>query len=110
MSECEKEACCSVETSAKKGREESDCPMSSEECPVEKSVGMWSQSFFAAMQETQVDILKEKIKKQWGPQMDKTADAVIEAFGVCWQSTLAKAKAQMKLRDDIRSIFEKSSK
>ena len=75
-------------------------------CPVEKSIEMWSASFCAAMQETQKEILKEKIRKAWGPVMDKVGDAVVQAMGTQWHSMLAQAKAHVDLRDNVRKVFE----
>ena len=80
------------------------------ECPVEQSVKMWESSFCRAMIETQTDILKEKIRKAWGPMMDKTADAVVEKMGIWWQSKLASAKAEVDLRGKIIKHFEDKQK
>ncbi len=102
MSNCNtenNEATCSVEKSLK--------DMS---CPVENSVGMWNSSFFKAMGEVQVDVLKEKIRATWGTVIDKEADAIVEAMGTHWQSTLAQAKAQCDLRENIKKIYEGAGK
>jgi len=74
-------------------------------CPVEKSAQKWTGAFFQAMKETQVDLLKEKIKKAWGSDLDKQADAVIKAMGNFWCATLARAKSQVDLREDIKKIY-----
>ena len=77
---------------------------------MEQSARMWQKAFFQAMKEAQTDILKEKIRKQWGSFMDKEADAIITAMGVHWQSMLAQAKAQGDLRETLRGIFESAGK
>src|SRR3989338_5434239 len=74
-------------------------------CPIEKTVSCWSGSFMDAMKAVQLDILKDKIRKAWGAQMEKVGDAVIEAMGVEWQSMLAKGKSQLDLRETIKKIF-----
>ncbi len=74
-------------------------------CPVEKSIECWSDGFFQAMKEVQVDILQEKIKKSWEPKMDKVADAVLESMGVYWEVTLKHAKSQCDLREKVKNIF-----
>ncbi len=71
---------------------------------------MWNTSFFKAMGEVQVDVLKEKIRSTWGAVIDKEADAIIEAMGTHWQSILAQAKAQYDLREKIKKIYENAGK
>lgn len=101
MSQSETQCCettsgkeCAVEKSIKQG-----C------CPVEGAVEMWQQAFFQAIKGTQVDILKEKIRKEWGPMMDKEANAVIKAMGAQWQAMISQAKAQVNLREEIKDIL-----
>ncbi len=101
MSQCDQKnvECCPVEKSAL------SC-----ECPIEQSTELWTRSFFAAMREAQIDVLKEKIRKAWGPVMDKVADATVEAMGAHWQATLSQGKAQYDLRQNIQKIFESGKK
>ena len=73
--------------------------------PVACATAMWSCAFFTAMKEVQVDTLKAKIQKAWGPKMDKAADAVLEAMGVHWQSMLAQAKAKGDLQGKLRALW-----
>lgn len=67
-----------------------------------------TQSFFQAMKEVQIDVLKERIKKAWGSNIEKQADAVVTAMGAHWQALLVQAKAQGDLREAIKKIFEQS--
>ncbi|NKB24471.1 MAG: hypothetical protein GKR87_08895 [Kiritimatiellae bacterium] len=60
------------------------------------------------MRQTQVEILKEKIKATWGPTFDKEADAVIATMGVCWESTLKKAKSECELREAFKNIYSET--
>jgi hypothetical protein len=67
---------------------------------------MWQASFMQAMRETQTEIIKEKIKKAWGPMMEQAANGVIESMGACWEAMIAGIKAaeakqefRQKLRD-----------
>jgi hypothetical protein len=105
MSECntsecctqehEQEACCPIENAVQQGN-----------CPVDAMVDGWKCSFGQAMKEAQVDILKEKIKKNWGPMLDKQADAVITAMGSHFQTIIARAKAQCDLKESIKSTLK----
>ncbi len=79
-------------------------------CPVEASAKGWNKAFFCAMQQVQVDILKEKIQKAWGPVMDKVADATVEAMGVHWESVMAQANAKKGLHENIASIYQSAQK
>ena len=79
-------------------------------CPVETAMEKWSGAFCDAMHEVQVDILKKKIQGAWGPQMEKVADAVLEAMGIKWQSMLATGKAKVDLRDKIIKVFSEGKR
>lgn len=86
--------------------EESTCPIEKSIehgcCPIESATKMWQSAFFVAMKEAKVDILKEKIRKTWGPMLDKGADATVEAMGIYWESVLSQAKAKMDLQENIK--------
>ena len=105
MSDCETKGV-SCETT-QTGCSTSQCPCGGD-CggdPVACSMYMWGGSFFQAMKAAQVDILKAKIQKAWGPKMDKAADAVLEAMGVKWQSMMAGAQAKAGLRSKLQSLY-----
>ena len=89
------------------------CPCGSRTCngdPTECATSMWGCSFFQAMKELQVEILKGKLQKAWGSKMDKAADAVIEAMGVQWQSMMAQAKAKAQFRERLTSLWQESQR
>jgi len=88
--QCESESrCCDSQPCG-----EQSCEQSCEgKCPVETMAGMWKGSFFQAMREAQVEILKTKIQKAWGPTMEQAADALLEAMGTVWQAKIAGVKA-----------------
>ena len=102
MSECH-----SSETSCSTSSQEKECSSGSSQdcCPIEMAAQKWSGSFCQAMQETQVEILKQKIKKAWGAEMEKVGDAVIESMGAQWHAMLSKAKAHVDLRENIKKVF-----
>lgn len=77
---------------------ESNCPTEAS-CPVDHMAGMWKDSFFDAMKEAQVETLKAKILKAWGPVIDKEADALIEAMGAKWEAMIAQVKAAEACND-----------
>lgn len=99
MSDCEKTGTCSTSEPECKTPAAQDC------CPVEMAAQKWSASFCQAMTEVQVEILKAKIKKGWGTEMEKVGDAVIESMGAQWQAMLSKAKAHVDLRENIKKVF-----
>ncbi len=102
MSECEKS-----ESSCQTHPDENECKTGTSEscCPIEMAAQKWSESFCQAMKEVQVDILKQKIKKGWGAEMEKVGDAVIESMGMQWHAMLSKAKAHVDLRENIKKAF-----
>ena len=74
--------------------------------PVSCGTAMWTCSFFQAMKAVQVDILKAKIQKAWGPMMDKAADAALDSMGVMWQSIMAQAKAKEDFRTKLQKLWQ----
>ena len=79
-------------------------------CPVEHAVDMWTCAGHRAWKEVHVDLLKARILKAWGPQMEKTADAVIEAMGIEWKAMMSQGKAKADLKQTIAAIFVESKK
>ena len=109
MSECSSSGCESESTERCCSSGKGGCPCGTPGCggdPVECGVGMWTGSFFKAMKAAQVETLKAKMLKAWGPKMDKAADAVIEAMGAHWQSMLAKGKADETLRQRLSALWQ----
>ena len=81
------------------------CP-SEGDCPIDCAADLWKQAFGQAMKEVQVEILKTKIQKAWGPMMDASADALLAGMTAKWESMIADIKAAQacdefkgKLRD-----------
>jgi hypothetical protein len=66
---------------------------------------MWHCSFVQALQAVQVDVLKPKIQKAFGPMMDKAADAALQAMGEMWGGTLAAAKAKADFRGRLEQLW-----
>ena len=89
------------------------CPCGSSACsgdPLDCASSMWGCSFFTAMKELQVEILKAKIQKAWGAKMEKAADAVLEAMGVQWQSMLAQSKAKAQFRERLAGLWQEGQR
>ena len=100
------ESCCSSEHASNKHAE---CETKKESCcPVSHAVDMWECAGHRAWKEVHVDLLKARILKTWGPQMEKTADAVIEAMGIEWQAMMTQGKAKADLKQKIASICTES--
>lgn len=94
-----------------------ECPTAEAKCgclcgqspcqdPVACGAKMWVGAFFQAMNAVQVDILKAKIQKVWGPTMDKAADAALETVGTVWQSSLASARAKEGFREKLGKLWQ----
>ena len=59
-----------------------------------------------AMKELQVELLKAKIQKAWGPKLDKAADAAVEAMGAQWQAMLAQAQTKAQFRQKLAGLWQ----
>ncbi|MBI4004115.1 MAG: hypothetical protein HY353_03755 [Candidatus Omnitrophica bacterium] len=87
------------------------CPCGTSGCsgdPMDCAIGMWTCSFFEAMKQAQVELLKPKIQKAWGSKMDKAAEAVLEAMGVQWQSMVAQGQAKAELKEKLAALWKES--
>jgi len=89
------------------------CDSAADECPIECAADMWKGSFFQAMREAQVEILKAKILKSHGPMMEQAADAMLEAAMACWQTQIAKvraAEAAGGFKEKLRNLWLQEKK
>ncbi|MDD4933188.1 MAG: hypothetical protein PHO89_06965 [Methylacidiphilaceae bacterium] len=101
MSDCEEKSCCQ-ETSchdekAEKCHEEGNL--------VEHILHMWRSAGCTAWSEVVTEILKEKIRKQWGAELEKGADAFVATMGAGWQAKVAKAKAEAEFRKAVEKAM-----
>lgn len=86
------------------------CPTDALPCPVDMAKSCWDASFMRAMCDVQTEMLRNRIKKEWGPMMEKVADAVIETHSTVWQSWLSMAKAKCNLRERMIEIWSEKGK
>ena len=77
----------------------SDCA-----CPIH----MWMCSFHEAKKSVQVELLKAKIQKAWGPKLEKEACAVIEAMEAKWKSMQAAGQFKEQLKEKFEQICKES--
>lgn len=104
--ECDKNVCETQDASTPCAQ--GVCKMCGVSCggdPIACAQALWFSSFCQAMRAAQVDILKTKIQKAWGPKMEKAADAVLEAMGTKWQSMLADTKAKSDLHRKLSDLW-----
>lgn len=78
--------------------------------PMDKVIGSWKSAFFEAKHQVQVELLKAKIQKAWGPKLDKAADAVLETVEAIFQSALTQGQAKAKLKEQLQAIFVEGRK
>jgi hypothetical protein len=67
---------------------------------------MWTGSFFQAMKELQVELLKSRMQKAWGAKMEKAADATVEAMSAQWQAMVQQSGAQAALREKLAGLWK----
>lgn len=76
--------------------------------PIACKMHMWGGSFFEAMKAAQVEILKAKIQKSWGPKLEKEANAVIELMEAMWTSKLAVEQAKTELKAKFQELCKEN--
>jgi hypothetical protein len=72
--------------------------------PIVCAMHMWGKSFFEALKQAQIEILKAKIQKTMGPKLEKEANIVLEAMNVKWESMLAAEKAKADLKAKFQEL------
>ncbi len=107
--ECNNESCCNTGSSSSSQASEC-CPMESCDCPIEMAEKMWKGAFFEALTEVKKEALKERIRKAWGANIDKSADAVLETMGTIWQAKVASGKAKYDLKEKLARILSEGKK
>ena len=76
--------------------------------PHQCKLNMWLCSFHEAKKAVEVDILKAKILKAWGPKLDKEATAVLEAMEAKWKSLQASGQFKEQLMEKFEQICKES--
>ncbi len=77
-------------------------------CLTEFTVHKLAKAFPHAVHGAMVDILKEKIKKSWGPMMEKEADAFLKVMDAQWEAAAKASMASFELRQDLKKIFSEA--
>jgi hypothetical protein len=110
MGDCSSGPCeTKVQPKGSCGPSGSGCPCGNAGCdgdPLNCSTAMWACSFMTAMKETQVELIKARVKKAWGPMMEKAADAMVEAMGEKWQGMVAQSKPKNDFKQKLWSLWQ----
>jgi hypothetical protein len=69
---------------------------------------MWMCSFHEAKKAVKIEILKGKIQKAWGPQLEKEASAVLEDMEAKWKAMQAVGQVKEQLREKFEQICKES--
>jgi hypothetical protein len=72
----------------------------------EQTARQWERAFWHALGELQVDAVKEKLKAAWGPKIDQTASAVVEAMIADWKAFHDSESARSAFRERLKKSFE----
>ena len=96
---CHTESCCETSTGNSSCSDSQTCCSPESASPIDHVAGLWKDAFFHAMKQAQVEALKARIIKNWGPMIDKEADAMIAAMGAKWEAMIAQVKAEEACND-----------
>jgi len=111
MGACEsKTGTCETSAAASGGHSESHCPCGGA-CggdPMVCKMNTWMCSFHQAKKAVEVDILKAKISKLWGPKLEKEATVVLEAMEAKWKSMQAVGDFKEQLREKFEQICKEN--
>jgi len=72
--------------------------------PIRCATKMWEKSFFEALKQAQIEILKAKIQKEMGPKLDKEANAILESMTTKWEALVALSLAKNDLEAKLREL------
>lgn len=70
--------------------------------PVKCAMYSWKGAFHLALEEVMLDVLKARIHKTFGPKLEKSADAIMDAMNAKWQAKIMMAQAETELWDRIK--------
>lgn len=70
----------------------------------------WHKSFHDALHEAQVERLRKRIDANFGPTMDKIADAMFETASKVFQSMLLQSEGKRELESKLQKIFSETSR
>ncbi|MBF0297824.1 MAG: hypothetical protein HQK51_03845 [Oligoflexia bacterium] len=79
-------------------------------CPFQKTIDRLNEAYYDAVHEVYVSILKDKIQKAWGTQVEKAAEALCAEKNTDWMAELSKSKAQHDLKDQMKKILSEEKK
>ncbi len=108
---CESERCdiehatCSCSSEMECG----GCGCESED-PINRVISEWHQAFHDAVHEAQVERLKKRIEANFGPTMDKIADAMVETASKVFQSMLVQSESKKELGAKLQKIFSETGR
>ncbi|MBF0593650.1 MAG: hypothetical protein HQL22_01635 [Candidatus Omnitrophica bacterium] len=74
-------------------------------CVTEIAVKKLAKAFPYAAHSVMVDIMKEKIRKSWGPKMEKEADAYLKVMEAQWSAAMQSTMSSYELRQDLKKIL-----
>ena len=100
--------CASSATPEVQGSDKCHCGGDCGGDPIACKMQMWGCSFHQAMKAAQVEILKAKIQKLWGPKLEKEANAVLEVMEAKWKSMQAVGQAKADLKMKFQEICKES--
>ena len=69
---------------------------------------VWTKEMVEAIRQVKLEVLREKVRKELGPQFIKAAEATWQTGGAFFRMMLVQAEAaeaKDKLREEIRKIF-----
>lgn len=77
---------------------------------MEMSMGLLHKAFHDAMYQAHVERLKKRIDANFGPSLDKAADAMVETAGKVWQSMLVQAEGKRELESKLQKIYSETNR
>ena len=86
-----------------------DCGCGSED-PINRVINEWHEAFHDAVHEAQVERLKKRIEANFGPTMDKVADAMFETASKVFQSMLVQSESKKELGSKLQKIFSETGR
>ncbi len=126
---CDEKECCTVSGQGSdcsvSGANQGKCSVSGCGCsvsgaqpkactdPFDNAPDVWLKDTVEAIRQVKLEILREKVRKQLGPKLEKAADAVMPALGAFWATILAQSEASQakeNLREEIRKVFSDGKK
>jgi hypothetical protein len=81
-----------------------------DEDPIETTKNLLESSFYTALKEIHVDKIKKIIEREWGSNIDRTAELAVKTIEKQWQTSVTSSITNKEFYEELGKIITSKSK